>query len=220
MSYFSFFEGEKYKDDNHTWDDEVVGTEYSEAQSRDNQPGNAAGMVFLPKPVVGEDSRKHGGQHEIQSFEIEVEKRTDEAAQRSPDNPIGFIEPGNPEQVPPLVGSFRNLGSASQGKGLVRHAEDEKELLPSQSLVFFEHRESIKQVSCIHHQYHQKGLQRMETAQQHVAQQELCAAGINRDGEQHRVQKVEAQLMHVNAISQSQKSISCHDRQGSMESVI
>ena len=37
----------------------------------------------------------------------------------------------------------------------------------------------------------------METAQQHIAQQELCAASISRDGEQHRVQKVEAQLMHV-----------------------
>mgnify|MGYP006325886477 FL=1 len=53
----------------------------------------------------------------------------------------------------------------------------------------------------------------MEAAQQHVAQQELCTAGINGNGEQHRVQKVEAQLMHINAISQSQKSISCHDRQ-------
>ena len=50
---------------------------------------------------------------------------------------------------------------------------------------------------CIHHQHHQKGLQGMETAQQHIAQQELCAASINRDGEQHRVQKVEVQLMHV-----------------------
>ena len=60
----------------------------------------------------------------------------------------------------------------------------------------------------------------METAQQHIAQQELCATGINRDGKQHRVQEVEAQFMHVNAISQSQKSISSHDRQGSMESVI
>lgn len=44
----------------------------------------------------------------------------------------------------------------------------------------------------------------MEAAQQHVAQQELCTAGINGNGEQHRVQKVEAQLMHINAISQSQ----------------
>ena len=52
-------------------------------------------------------------------------------------------------------------------------------------------------MSCIHHQYHQEGLQGMETAQQHIAQQELLAASINRDGEQHRVQKVEAQLMHV-----------------------
>ena len=58
-------------------------------------------------------------------------------------------------------------------------------------------------MSCIHHQYHQESLQGMETAQQHIAQQELCTAGINRDGEQHRVQKVEAQLMHINAISQS-----------------
>ena len=63
-----FFEGEKYKDDDHTWDDEVVGTEYREAQTRDNQFGNTAGMVFFPKPVVGEDSCKHGGQHEVQSF--------------------------------------------------------------------------------------------------------------------------------------------------------
>ena len=31
-----FFEGEKYKDDNHAWDDEMVGTEYREAQPRDN----------------------------------------------------------------------------------------------------------------------------------------------------------------------------------------
>lgn len=39
-------------------------------------------------------------------FEVEVEERTDEAAQRSPDNPIGFIEPGNPEQVPSIEGRF------------------------------------------------------------------------------------------------------------------
>ena len=65
---FLFFEGEKYKDDNHAWDDEMVGTEYREAQPRDNQSGYTAGMIFLPKPVVGEDSRKHGGQHEVQSF--------------------------------------------------------------------------------------------------------------------------------------------------------
>ena len=65
---FLFFEGEKYKDDNHAWDDEMVGTEYREAQPRDNQSGNTAGMVFFPKPVVGEDSCKHGGQHEVQSF--------------------------------------------------------------------------------------------------------------------------------------------------------
>lgn len=101
-------------------------------------------MVFFPKPVVGEDSSKHGGQHEVQSFEVEGEKRTDEAAQRSPNNPIGFIEPGNPEQVLPLVGSFRNLGSTCQGKSLVRHTEDKEELLPSQSLVFFKHRKSIE----------------------------------------------------------------------------
>ena len=67
-SYFSFFEGEKYKDDNHAWDDEMVGTEYREAQSRDNQSWYTAGMIFFPKPVVGEDSCKHGGQHEVQSF--------------------------------------------------------------------------------------------------------------------------------------------------------
>ena len=53
-----------------------------------------------------------------------------------------------------------------------------------------------------------------------IAKQELCAACINCNGEQHRIQEVEAQLMHVNAISQSQKSISSHDRQGSMECVI
>ena len=46
----------------------MVGTEYREAQPRDNQSGNTAGVVFLPKPVVGEDSSKHGGQHEVQSF--------------------------------------------------------------------------------------------------------------------------------------------------------
>lgn len=46
----------------------MVGTEYREAQTRDNQFGNTAGMVFFPKPVVGEDSCKHGGQHEVQSF--------------------------------------------------------------------------------------------------------------------------------------------------------
>lgn len=63
-------------------------------------------MVFLPKPVVGEDSRKHSGKHKVQSFEVEVEERTDEAAQRSPDNPIGFIESGNPEQVPSIEGRF------------------------------------------------------------------------------------------------------------------
>ena len=34
----------------------MVGTEYREAQTRDNQFGNTAGMVFFPKPVVGEDS--------------------------------------------------------------------------------------------------------------------------------------------------------------------
>ena len=122
----------------------MVGTEYREAQPRDNQSGNTAGVVFLPKPVVGEDSSKHGGKHKVQSFEVEGEKRTDEAAQRSPNNPIGFIEPGNLEQVPPLVGSFWNLGSTCQGKSLVRHAEDKEEFLPSQSLVFFEHRKSIE----------------------------------------------------------------------------
>ena len=37
----------------------------------------------------------------------------------------------------------------------------------------------------------------METAQLYIAQQEFCAASINRDGELHRVQKVEAQLMHA-----------------------
>ena len=153
-----FFEGEKYKDDNHAWDDKMVGTEYREAHPRDNQSGNTAGMVFFPKPVVGEDSSKHGGQHEVQSFEVEGEKRTDEAAQRCPNNPIGFIEPGNLEQVPSSVGSFRNLGSTSQGKGLARHSEDKEEFLPSQSFIFFEHREPIKQMSCIHHQYHQEGL--------------------------------------------------------------
>ena len=84
----------------------MVGTEYRQAQSRDNQSGNTAGVVFLPKPVVGEDSRKHGSQYEVQSFEVEGEKRTDEAAQRSPNNPIGFIEPGNPEQVPSIEGRF------------------------------------------------------------------------------------------------------------------
>ena len=109
----------------------MIGTEYREAQSRDNQSGNTAGMVFFPKPVVGEDSCKHGGKHKVQSFEFEGEKRTDEAAQRCPDDPIGFIEPGNPEQIPPLVGSFWNFGSTSQGKSLIRHSEDEKELLPS-----------------------------------------------------------------------------------------
>ena len=122
----------------------MVGTEYREAQPRDNQSGNTAGMVFFPKPVVSEDSRKHGGQHEVQSFEVEGEKRTDEAAQRCPNNPIGFIEPGNPEQVPSFICSFRNLGSACQGKSLVRHAEDKEEFLPSQSLIFFEHRKSIE----------------------------------------------------------------------------
>ena len=60
----------------------------------------------------------------------------------------------------------------------------------------------------------------MKTTQQHIAQQELCAAGINHEGKQHWVQKVEAQLMHINAISQSRKSISSHDRQGGMECVI
>lgn len=84
----------------------MVGTEYREAQPRDNQSGNTAGVVFLPKPVVCEDSRKHNGQHEIQSFEVEGDKRTDEATQRSPDDPIGFIEPGNPEQVPSIEGRF------------------------------------------------------------------------------------------------------------------
>lgn len=79
-------------------------------------------------------------------------------SQRCPNNPIGFIEPGNPEQIPSSVGSFRNLGSTSQGKGLARHAEDQEEFLPSQSFIFFEHREPIKQMSCIHHQYHQEGL--------------------------------------------------------------
>ena len=84
----------------------MVGTEYREAQPRDNQSGNTAGVVFLPKPVVGEDSSKHGGQHEVQSFEVEGDKRTDEAAQRCSDDPIGFIEPGNPEQVPSIEGRF------------------------------------------------------------------------------------------------------------------
>ena len=46
----------------------MVGTEYREAQPRDNQSGYTAGMIFLPKPVVGGDSSKHGGQHEVQSF--------------------------------------------------------------------------------------------------------------------------------------------------------
>ena len=85
----------------------MVGTEYREAQPRDNQSGNTAGVVFLPKPVVGEDSCKHGGQHEVQSFEVEGDKRTDEAAQRCSDDPIGFIEPGNPEQVPSIEGRFK-----------------------------------------------------------------------------------------------------------------
>lgn len=84
----------------------MVGTEYCEAQTRDNQSGNTAGMVFLPKPVVGEDSCKHGGKHKVQSLEVEVEERTDEATQRSSDDPIGFIEPGNPEQVPSIEGRF------------------------------------------------------------------------------------------------------------------
>ena len=69
----------------------MVGTEYREAQTRDNQSGNTTGMVFLPKPVVGEDSRKHSSKHKVQTFEIEGEERTDEAAQRCPDNPLGFI---------------------------------------------------------------------------------------------------------------------------------
>ena len=85
----------------------MVGTEYLEAQTRDHHSGNTAGMVFLPKPVVGEDSCKHGGQHEVQSFEVEGEERTDEATQRCPDDPIGFIEPGNPEQVPSIEGRFK-----------------------------------------------------------------------------------------------------------------
>ena len=84
----------------------MVGTEYRETQSRDNQSGDTAGMVFLPKPVVGENSRKHSGQHKIQSLEVEGEERTDEAAQCCPDDPIGFIEPGNPEQVPSIEGRF------------------------------------------------------------------------------------------------------------------
>lgn len=101
-----FFEGEKYKDEDHAWNDEMVNAEYRETQSRDNQSRNTAGMVFLPKPVVGEDSCKHGGKHKVQSLEVEVEERTDEATQRSPDDPIGFIEPGNPEQVPSIEGRF------------------------------------------------------------------------------------------------------------------
>lgn len=101
-----FFEGEKYKDEDHAWNDEMVGTEYREAQPRDNQSRNATSMVFLPKPVVGEDSCKHSGKHKVQSLEVEVEERTDEATQRSPDDPIGFIEPGNPEQVPSIEGRF------------------------------------------------------------------------------------------------------------------
>lgn len=85
----------------------MVNAEYRETQSRDNQSRNTAGMVFLPKPVVGEDSCKHGGKHKVQSFEVEGDKRTDEATQRCSDDPIGFIEPGNPEQVPSIEGRFK-----------------------------------------------------------------------------------------------------------------
>lgn len=74
-------------------------------------------------------------------------------------------------------------------------------------------------MSCIHHQRHQEGLQGMEAAQQHIAQQKLHTTGIYCEGKHHWVQKVEAQLMHINAISQSQKSISSHDWQGGMECV-
>ena len=47
----TFLEGEKYKDDNHAWDDEMVGTEYREAQPRDNQSGNTTHAYKCHKSV-------------------------------------------------------------------------------------------------------------------------------------------------------------------------
>ena len=53
-----------------------------------------------------------------------------------------------------------------------------------------------------------------------LSQQELCAASINRDGEQHRVQKVEAQLMHVffTVRVDVYKTVACNEKE-SVESV-
>lgn len=59
----------------------------------------------------------------------------------------------------------------------------------------------------------------MEAAEQHVAQEELCAACIHRHGKQHGVHERETQFVHVDAVCHTKETVACHYRKRRTESV-
>ena len=136
-------------------------------------------MVFCRLPLANENCRKKSDEGEVQAFGVDLQTVAQETADGCARYPVDLVQQIYADHEAALVDAFRDNGIAVDGEGFVAHTENKIKFLQPGILIFFQHAQTVEQMTRINHQCHKKAVQRIEGTKQHCDQNEFHAAGKN-----------------------------------------
>lgn len=151
-------------------------------------------------PLADENCRKKSDEGEVQAFGIDLQTVAQETADGCARYPVDLVQQIYADHEAALVDAFRDNSIAVDGEGFVAHTENQIKLFQTGILIFFQHAQTVEQMTRINHQCHKKAIQRIEGAQQHCDQNEFHAAGKDKRTGKKRIPGRKALAADIKAV--------------------
>ena len=168
-------------------DQEVGLAENQQAPDRDRHPAERADVALLLHELLQGQDDEEGRHHEVQPLDLDVEGRTEEAAEKGPQHPVAVVQHGDPELDRGLVTVVRHPQAVVDHEGLVGQAKQQQEPAPAVVRVLGQHRDPVEELAEADHGGDQQDVDRVEVLGQEGGDDELDRTPIDRRRHQGRV---------------------------------
>lgn len=157
-------------------------------------------MVFCRLPLADKNCCKKSDERKVQAFGVDLQAVAQETADSCTCYPVDLVQQIYADHKAAFIDAFRNNSITVDSEGFVAHTENKIKFLQAGILIFFQHAQTVEQMTRVNHQCHKKAVQRIEGTKQHCYQDKLHAAGKDKSTGKKRVPGRKALAADVKAV--------------------
>ena len=170
-------------------------------------------MVLGSSPLLKKNHQKQRSHGKINPGGIDSRHTPDNRAGRTSHYPVNLVKKRNEKIVLLLIHFFRRLSAAYKRIRLVRQRKDQIRLIGLRVPITFQHGNSVKKMTDIHHHRHKSRRKKRRSAGKQINGHILHGTGINQKAHGQSPSDPISVGFQQHAKSHSQNQIACHHRQ-------